>query len=183
MSYQEYEKLSHVPSFGRLLGAFPATKSIFRRGPVSRTAPSTSDVPRRHQRHFGARAVEAGRGGALVNWLDRASPYLFLSVVSAAEVAAGIAKAQHEGATTKPRALRDGWSAIEYLYSERLLPFDLKCANAAGAILDHARAHKPGFEVATAQVLGLTVLTRNTCHFEPLGVPVIDPFNTLPKLP
>ncbi|MDR6759294.1 putative nucleic acid-binding protein [Mycoplana sp. BE70] len=128
-----------------------------------------------------------GGEGALIQWLDRASPYLFLSVVSAAEVAADIAKAQREGATTKARALRDWWSAIEYLYSDRLLPFDLKCANVAGDILDHARAHKPGFEdiaiAATARVHGLTVLTRNTRHFDPLGVPVIDPFDRLPMLP
>lgn len=123
--------------------------------------------------------------GELVEWLDKASPQLFLSVVSAAEVKSGIAKAEREGATTKALRLREWWESIEYLYASKLLPFDLRCAHAAGQILDDARAHQPGFEdiaiASTAQVHGLTVLTRNMRHFEPLGVRVLDPFVALPE--
>jgi predicted nucleic acid-binding protein len=122
----------------------------------------------------------------LIEWLDNASPQLFLSVISAAEVRSGIAKAEREGATTKARRLTQWWESIEYLYAEKLLPFDLKCAHMAGKILDNARAHQPGFEdiaiAATARVHELTVLTRNLRHFEPLGVRAIDPFAALPKL-
>ena len=121
----------------------------------------------------------------LVEWFDKASPLLFLSVVSAAEVKSGIAKAEREGASTKARRLIDWWESIEYLYANKLLPFDLRCAHAAGQILDDAHAHQPGFEdiaiAATAQVHGLTVLTRNMRHFEPLGVRVLDPFVALPE--
>jgi len=121
----------------------------------------------------------------LVEWLDKASPHLFLSVISAAEVKAGIAKAEREGASTKAKALRAWWESIEYLYAEKLMSFDLRCAHAAGEILDVARAHQPGFEdiaiAATAQVHGLIVLTRNLRHFEPLGVHAVDPFVTLPE--
>lgn len=123
----------------------------------------------------------------LVAWLDQASQHLFLSVVSAAEIKAGIAKAEREGAAMKAQRLTEWWGSIEYIYAEKLLPFDLKCAHVAGRILDDARAHQPGFEdiaiAATAQVHGLTVLTRNTRHFEPLGARVIDPFAQLPELP
>jgi toxin FitB len=124
--------------------------------------------------------------GPLVEWLDRASPRLFLSVISAAEVKSGIAKAERVGATTKARSLTQWWESIEYLYAEKLLPFDLRCAYIAGEILDAARAHQPGFEdiaiAATARVHELTVLTRNLRHFEPLGVRAIDPFAALPEL-
>jgi len=129
------------------------------------------------------------RGGAeqLVEWLDQASPYLFLSVISAAEVMSGIAKAEREGAITKAKILTDWWQSIEHLYAQKLLPFDLQCAHAAGQILDDARAHQPVFEdiaiAATAQVHELTVLTRNMRHFEPLGVRALDPFLALPPLP
>jgi toxin FitB len=121
----------------------------------------------------------------VIEWLDKASPQLFLSVVSAAEVKSGIAKAEREGAMTKARRLTEWWESIEYLYADKLLPFDLRCAHIAGQILDEARAHQPGFEdiaiAATAQVHGLTVLTRNMRHFEPLGVRVLDPFVALPE--
>lgn len=126
------------------------------------------------------------RHGSLIEWLDEASPQLFLSVISAAEVKSGIIKAEREGATTKARQLREWWESVEHLYAQQLLPFDLRCAHAAGQILDDARAHQPGFEdiaiAATAQVHGLIVLTRNLRHFEPLGARVLDPFKALPKL-
>ncbi len=35
---------------------------------------------------------------------------------------------------------------------------------------------------ATAHVHRLTVLTRNLRHFEPVGVPVIDPTRSLPSV-
>lgn len=124
--------------------------------------------------------------GQLVEWLDRASSQLFLSVITAAEVKSGIAKAERDGATTKAQRLKDWWESIEYLYAQKLLPFDLRCAHAAGRILDDARAHQPGFEdiaiAATAKLHGLTVLTRNMRHFGPLGVQVLDPFEVLPEL-
>lgn len=54
-----------------------------------------------------------------------------------------------------------------------------------GQILDDARAHQPGFEdiatAATAQVRGLTVLTRTMRYFESLRVPAFDPFVALPQ--
>lgn len=126
------------------------------------------------------------RHGSLIEWLDEASPQLFLSVISAAEVKSGIVKAEREGATTKARQLREWWESVEHLYAQKLLPFDLRCAHAAGQILDDARAHQLGFGdiaiAATAQVHGLIVLTRNLRHFEPLGARVLDPFKALPKL-
>lgn len=131
--------------------------------------------------------AKRGESRELLDWLDAASPYLFLSVITAAEVASGIAKARRENASTKAQLLNQWWQAIEHLYSDRVLPFDLRCAHSAGEILDRARAHQPAFEdiaiAATAQVHGLTVLTRNRRHFVPLGVPVVDPFQALPGLP
>lgn len=122
----------------------------------------------------------------LALWLDEASQHLFLSVVTAAEVAAGIAKAERDGAEAKARSLADWWQAVEHLYGEKVLPFDLHCAHLAGGLLDQARAHRPGFEdiaiAATAKAHGLTVLTRNLRHFVPLGVSALDPFQGLPPL-
>ncbi|WP_354345814.1 hypothetical protein [Phyllobacterium ifriqiyense] len=57
-------------------------------------------------------------------------------------------------------------------------------AYAAGAILDRARAHEPGFDditiVATADANGLTVLTANEKHFGPTGVKWWNPLKELP---
>tara|TARA_B100000378_G_scaffold202440_1_gene165705 strand:+ start:121 stop:552 length:432 start_codon:yes stop_codon:yes gene_type:complete len=124
------------------------------------------------------------RETALIDWLDQASDSLFLSAVTAAEVQAGITKAEREQSKTKAERLQAWWQSIEYLYGEKILPFDLHCAHAAGEIIDVARAHQPGFAdiaiAATAKAHGLTILTRNIRHFAPLGVPLHDPFQSVP---
>jgi predicted nucleic acid-binding protein len=125
----------------------------------------------------------------LVDWLDRASPFLFLSVVTAAEVADGIAKKKREGATRKAGMLRAWWDTVEHLYADRILPFDLQTARIAGRLMDGARGrgHEPGFPdtaiAATAVQHHLTVLTRNVRDFKPLGVPHLNPYEALPPMP
>lgn len=129
----------------------------------------------------------ADRPTALIDWLDRRSDDLYLSVVTAAEIRAGIAKAAREGATRKAEALKNWWDTVEYLYGERILPFDLAAASLAGDLADRAKARgqAPGFAdvaiAATAGVRGLALLTRNTRHFDILCDVVIDPFATPPK--
>jgi predicted nucleic acid-binding protein len=128
---------------------------------------------------YGARAD-------LVAWMDASSDRLFLSTVTVAEVEAGIAKARRQGAAKKAETLSWWWGAIEHLYGARILPIGLDVARAAGQLLDKARAAggKPDSAdvaiAATAQVHGLTILTRNTKHFGGLGIPLANPFENLP---
>ena len=130
--------------------------------------------------------TKASRLNELIEWLDRASDNLYLSVVTAAEIRDGIAKAEREGATKKAEALKAWWDTVEYLYRERILSFDLKSATVAGAMIDRARAagNAPGFAdiaiAATAEVHALTILTRNIRHFAPIYANVMDPFDALP---
>ena len=123
----------------------------------------------------------------LVKWIGQTGGSLYISAITVSEIHAGLAKLQRSGATRQVRLLTDWWSLVERFYSERILAFDLDCATQAGRFLDDARAFDPGFEdiaiAATAKVHGLTVLTANVRHFEPLGVPVVNPFVALPVLP
>jgi predicted nucleic acid-binding protein len=129
------------------------------------------------------------RTRALVDWLDRASAILRLSVVTAAEIRVGVAKAEREGAVRKAADLRAWWETVEHLYAMRILPFDLACATIAGEMIDRARdaGQAPGFAdiaiAATAQAHGLTILTRNTGHFEAIYSRVLNPVDgPLPPL-
>ena len=121
---------------------------------------------------------------ALASWLRANGDHLFMSSVTIAEIEAGIARAVRIGATTKARRLRQWLSALEHFYAGRILPFGIEEARHAGAILDRARAHDPGFEdiaiAATAAAHGFTILTANERHFVPLGVPVANPLKKLP---
>lgn len=131
--------------------------------------------------------AKVDRPAALIDWLDRRSDELFLSVVTAAEIRAGIAKAARVGAKRKAENLESWWEAVEHLYGDRILPLDLEAATMAGALTDRAAAkgRAPGFaDVAIASIAetrALVLLTRNVRHFEHICDRVINPFETLPR--
>jgi predicted nucleic acid-binding protein len=122
----------------------------------------------------------------LAEWMDAHSAQLYLSTVTVAEIADGIAKARREKARRKAADLAEWLETLLHLYADRILPFDLAAARVAGALSDVARSRgsAPGFAdiviAATALCHGLTLLTRNTRHFAPLGLSTANPFERLP---
>jgi predicted nucleic acid-binding protein len=136
---------------------------------VSALAPSKRDRPQ-----------------TVIDWLESRADEIYISVVTSAEIRAGIAKSTREGAGRKAEALALWWEAIEGLYGERILPFDLKAAAVAGAMIDRTKALglAPGFAdiviAATAEANNLVLLTRNKKHFRPICANVVDPFETRP---
>jgi toxin FitB len=124
---------------------------------------------------------------ALILWMDRNSDRLFLSTITIAEIADGIAKARREGARRKAADLAGWLEAVLHLYGNRVLPFDVAAARVAVALSDRARSkgQSPGFPdlaiAATAATHQLTVLTGNLRHFMPLGVAAHNPLDSLPK--
>jgi predicted nucleic acid-binding protein len=121
--------------------------------------------------------------------MDDASDALFLSVVTVAEIEDDIAKARSDRATRKAADLEEWLEAVVHLYGDRILPVDPAISRIAGKLSDTARGqgHAPGFAdiliAATAHHHELVVLARNVRYFEPLGVPVLDPFEALPRSP
>ncbi len=123
---------------------------------------------------------------SLMTWMDRNSAGLYLSVITVAEVVAGIAKSRRLGARRKAERLSEWLDSLLHLYSSRVLPIDLEAARLLGTLTDQARSQgeAPGLAdlaiAATAQRHGYTVLTRNLRHFGPLGVLALNPFENLP---
>jgi predicted nucleic acid-binding protein len=123
---------------------------------------------------------------ALLEWMDRNSGRLYVSVITIAEIEDGIAKSKREGATRKSALLGEWLDTLVHLYSARILSFDLSAARIAGALSDNARGrgHTPGFADvaigAIAQHHALTVLTRNVDDYAALGVAAHDPVKALP---
>lgn len=104
---------------------------------------------------------------------------LFISVVSVGEIVKGIGMLKD---TNQKRALLVWLETLEREYSDRVLAIDLETSHIWGDLT--ARAQKKGKVVpatdgliaATAQRYGLHVMTRNTEHFEPTGVPLLNPW-------
>ena len=122
----------------------------------------------------------------LLNWMEERSAKLYLSAVTVAEIEDGIAMARRRKAERKAADLTAWLETVLHLYGDRVLAFDIAAARVAGKLSDLARGNglSPGFAdiviAATARAHGLIILTRNTRHFEPLGLATIDPFRALP---
>jgi predicted nucleic acid-binding protein len=118
--------------------------------------------------------------------MDSHSSELFLSAVTVAEIADGIAKAKREGAKRKASNLSAWLQTVLHLYGDRVLAFDSPTAQIARALADLARSrgHASGFAdmaiVATARRHDLTILSRNWRHLVPMDVAVTDPSQKLP---
>ena len=131
-----------------------------------------------------ATAPTAVKRPELIEWMDSHSPDLFLSAITIAEIADGIAKAKREGTKRKASDLSAWLRIVLHLYG--MLPFDSPTAEIAGALADLARGrgHSPGFAdiaiAATARRHDLTILSRNERHFAPMDVVVVDPYQKLP---
>lgn len=123
---------------------------------------------------------------ALLEWMDRNSSRLYVSVITIAEIEDGIAKSKREGATRKSALLAEWVDTLVHLYSARILSFDLSAARIAGRLADTARAagHTPGFaDVAIGAIARrheLTVLTRNVDDYAAFGVAAHDPVGQIP---
>jgi predicted nucleic acid-binding protein len=118
----------------------------------------------------------------VAHWFREHSDELYLSTITAAEIAAGIAKLRRAGSTRRAETLSDWFERILTFYADRVLPLDLDAARMAGSLADATAAlgRNPGFaDVAIAAIAksrDLAVLTINMRHFEPLGVAASDPF-------
>lgn len=126
--------------------------------------------------------ARSNRDLSVVEWLEARTDRLFLSAVTVAEIEAGIVFAARREARRKAAVLSDWLDSVLGLYGDRVLPLTLGIARAAGRLSGNARADglAPGFAditiAATAGHHGLTVLTRNLRHFQPLGIAVVNPF-------
>jgi|SRR5689334_23242695 len=117
------------------------------------------------------------RDARVVAWMSSQSTMdLYLSVVTIGEIERGI-----EGRRGRDpgfaKSLSSWLDRVLTLYGTRILPFDLSTARRWGrlsAVLGNQSADL--IIAATALEHGLTVATRNTRHFAPTGVPLLDPF-------
>lgn len=110
-------------------------------------------------------------------WLEQQQDnQLFLSVVTLGEIERGIEKIRKADPDFAD-ALAAWLESLTSLYADRILPVTPEIARRWGRL--SARLGHDGADLliaATALSHGLTVATRNTGHFEPAGVTVINPF-------
>jgi predicted nucleic acid-binding protein len=103
----------------------------------------------------------------------------FVSAFTIAEIERGVIGKERSDA--EQGAILRRWLDENVLpaFAGRVLPFDLSAARilAAYRVPEHA-PYDDALIAAVAQAAGMTVATRNTKHFEPLGVPCHNPWDT-----
>jgi toxin FitB len=115
-------------------------------------------------------------------WLSQANEdEVFVSVVTITELRYGVERL----ATGKRRERLDSWLRRDLIarFDGRILPVDLRIADACGGLM--ARSESMGrpleardaFIAATAEVHGLTLVTRNTSDFETTLKAIVSPWS------
>lgn len=118
---------------------------------------------------------------AVQEWLNGLDEnHTFVSAVTTAEIMRGIELLPQGHRRTRLIT----WFEGEFLerFGARLLPVDLRTSLKGGSMM--AEAQRAGvaldamdaFIAATASARGLTLATRNTRHFDVLGIPLLNPW-------
>jgi len=124
------------------------------------------------------------RHPAVVQWIaaQRMSD-LYLSVLSVGEFERGIVRQRRRDPVFADE-LAFWLDRVMLLYGERVLPFDVATARRWGQLSGALGHDSTDLQIAaTALEHGLTVVTRNTRHFEPTGVAVLNPFGAADDAP
>jgi toxin FitB len=125
--------------------------------------------------------MKARPNAGVLSWLAQVDEdSVFLSVVTITELRYGIERL----ATGKRRDRLAGWlrKDLTSRFGERILPVDLEIADACGRLV--ARSETAGrpieardaFIAATAEVRGLTLVTRNVSDFEATVKDIVTPW-------
>ncbi len=125
--------------------------------------------------------VKPAPNPGVVDWLaDTDEDQVFLSVVTLAQLRHGIDRVP----ASKRKARLSAWLENDLLmrFDGRILAIDVAVADACGRIV--ARSESAGKPIeamdaliaATAQVHQLTVVTRNTAHFQPILKALLNPW-------
>ncbi|MGY0500246.1 PIN domain-containing protein [Nocardia sp. FBN12] len=112
------------------------------------------------------------------SWVAQRRPSdLFLSVITIMEVEIGIGRIERRDAAQGNR-LRT-WLEDDLLdvFANRILAFDLAVGRRAARLhVPDPRPERDAMIAATASEHGMIVVTRNLADFEPMGVPVLNPW-------
>ncbi|MFK0727744.1 type II toxin-antitoxin system VapC family toxin [Rothia sp. BD8] len=113
-------------------------------------------------------------------WVSQRRPSdLYLSAITVLEVELGITCVGRRDPSQAARL--QTWLEEDLLpmFSGRVLPVDVPVARRAARLhVPDPRPERDALIAATAAVHGLTVITRNVADFQPMGVALINPWDS-----
>jgi predicted nucleic acid-binding protein len=122
-------------------------------------------------------AAKARPHPAFLDWFNGTPDgQMHVSVITIGEIRKGVEKLRPAD-PRRAASLAEMLAGLEEDFRDRILDVNTRVAHAWGP-LDAVNPGHPldNYLAATAQVHGLTLVTRNTKDFTRLGVPLLDPF-------
>ena len=109
---------------------------------------------------------------------DRDHVPLYLSVVTIGELRQGVEIIRHRGDEPQARMLERWLERVKDRFDDAILPVDQEAAEIWGRLRVPNRENPLDKQIAaTALINDLTVVTRNSAHYEPTGVRLLNPFS------
>jgi toxin FitB len=108
---------------------------------------------------------------------SRESVDLYLSVVTIGKLRQGVERIRHRGDDAQAKRLGHWLKQVTTTYADSILPFDEETAHVWGRLRVPNPENPLDKQIAaTALIHDLAVVTRNTDHFAPTGVRLLNPF-------
>ncbi len=128
-----------------------------------------SEARKRDQANVGVKAFFSNA--------SRDNTALFLSVVTIGELRQGVEAIRYRGDEQQAARLERWLNGITKDYAAAILPFDEETAHVWGRLRVPHRDNPLDKQIAaTALIYDLIVVTRNTSHYEPTRVRLLNPF-------
>ena len=102
---------------------------------------------------------------------------IFVPVQVAGEIQGGIERLRQRGDHPQARILEKWYRSILAEISDHFLVFDLDCAEVWGTLIGASEENQIDKQIAAiALIHDLTIVTRNTRHYDGTGARVVNPF-------
>ena len=123
------------------------------------------------------RKGQNANAGVLAFWRSADGEALYIAVQTIGEIRRGVENIRQRGDSAQAARLESWLDLVTTGYADRILSFDLECAQVWGKLMSPHPQHPIDKQIAAiALIHDLTVVTRNVSDFKGLGVAVINPF-------
>ncbi len=124
-----------------------------------------------------ARKGSKANAGVRAFWRSADESGLYVAVQTIGEIRRGLENIRRRGDARQADKLEAWLGDVMTNYAERILGFDLDCAQVWGKLMSPNAQHPVDKQIAAiALIHDLTVVTRNVGDFGNLGVRLLNPF-------